>query len=52
MIAAPEAIRAGQRAQRRLVLAYTCAFALGLGLGWLIEQGFTALNAARIAGGW
>lgn len=52
MIAAPDVIRAGQRAQRRRVAACAAALALGIGTGWLIEQGFTALNAARLAGGW
>ena len=52
MIPSLEDLRREQLEQRRRLLALLAASAIGASAGWLINAGFTALNAARIAGGW
>lgn len=49
---AAEAIAAGQRHQRRLYIALAATMAASFLFGWAINEAFTAINAARIAGGW
>lgn len=49
---AAETISAGQRHQRRLYLALAATMAVSFLIGWAINEAFTAINAARIAGGW
>jgi hypothetical protein len=52
MIPSPEVIRQKQAEQRRLIAILSTGFAAAITAGWLIDHAFTALNAARIAGGW
>lgn len=49
---AAEAIAAGRRHQRRLYVALAATMAASFLVGWAIDEAFTAINAARIAGGW
>lgn len=49
---AAEAIAAERRHQRRLYVALAATMAASFIVGWAINEAFTAINAARIAGGW
>ena len=52
MIPRPEDIEEEQRHQRRLYLALAATMAASFLVGWAINEAFTWVNAARIAGGW
>lgn len=41
-----------RRHQRRLYVALAVTMAASFLVGWAIDEAFTAINAARIAGGW
>lgn len=49
---AAETVAAAQRHQRRLYLALAAAMAASFLIGWAITEAFTAINAARVSGGW
>lgn len=49
MLPTLEDLREEQRAARRQLVELAAAMAIGFGLGWLITEIFTAINAVRVA---